>query len=304
MKPNPNWRGDPTFIPDLFRHFGVPFKTLPGWDKWGMGDFGRIQGVFWHHTGSNNTSAAFIKNNGNMNGAASSLGHISRAAILTLCAIGVSWHAGKGWGHGWPKNNANPVSLGWEIQSNGTDQWNEDQLDITRRATAAILWFLGHRATIEHMIGHWEYSLDAQGKWDPGSGKGIAPRWHNDREAMMDMNHQRNLVNAYIDNINRYGRLDPPPAGPSIPEGSSVSILTPTYLTDFIKGFIGPQFDVLAQVRDLLQDVQTQLRGPGLGGWVQLGQNSKGQNLTVPDALAALRHDISRLEKKIDEVRS
>lgn len=293
MKPNPNWRGDPTFIPDLFRHFGIPFKELPGWNTWGMGDFVRIQGVFWHHTGAENTSAQYIKHNGNMNGAASSLAHVSRSAILTLCAIGISWHAGRGWGHGWPKNNANPVSLGFEMQGNGTLPWPEDQLDITRWATAVILWFLGLRAVPSTMIGHWEYSYNAQGKWDPGAGNGKAG-------AFMDMNHQRNLVNQLIDNINRYGSLDAP-ATPPTPEGSS-SVLTPKYFTDFIKGFLGPQFDVLAQVRDLLADVQTQLRGPGLSGWAQLGRTASGQPLTLVDAVAALRHDLARLESKIDEM--
>lgn len=52
MKPNPAWRGDPTFLPELFKHFGINFKELPGWEFWGMGDFASIQGVFWHHTGS------------------------------------------------------------------------------------------------------------------------------------------------------------------------------------------------------------------------------------------------------------
>lgn len=78
--------------------------------------------------------------------------------------------------------------------------------------------------------------------------------------------------------------------------------LTPKYFTDFIKGFLGPQFDVLAQVRDLLLDVQEQLRGRGLAGWAQLGKNAQGQNLTLVDALAALRQDVADLHKKIEEM--
>ena len=38
------------------------------------------------------------------------------------------------------------------------------------------------------------------------------------------------------------------------------------------------------QDRAILKDIQTQLRGPGLTGWPQLGQNEKGQNLTLVDA--------------------
>ena len=50
----------------------------------------------------------------------------------------------------------------------------------------------------------------------------------------------------------------------------------------------------------LNQDIWTQLRGPGGKGWAQLGQNTAGDNLTLVDAIAALRQDVARLEKKID----
>ncbi|WP_063832041.1 M15 family metallopeptidase [Nocardia otitidiscaviarum] len=44
-----------------------------------------------------------------------------------------------------------------------------------------------------------------------------------------------------------------------------------------------------------LDDIQTQLRGPGLKGWPQLGKNSAGQNLTLVDAVAALRAEVAEL---------
>lgn len=62
----------------------------------------------------------------------------------------------------------------------------------------------------------------------------------------------------------------------------------------FISGYLGPQIDAL-------QDIWTQLRGPKGKGWEQLGQNDKGQNLTLVDAVAALRADVARIEKKLDE---
>ena len=65
-------------------------------------------------------------------------------------------------------------------------------------------------------------------------------------------------------------------------------------ITTFISGYLGPQIDAL-------QDVWTQLRGPGGKGWQQLGVNDKGQNLTLVDAVAALRHDVARIEKKLEE---
>lgn len=45
--------------------------------------------------------------------------------------------------------------------------------------------------------------------------------------------------------------------------------------------------------RELLEDIWTQLRGPGGGGWPQLGANDKGQNLTLVDAIAVQRKDAS-----------
>ena len=64
-------------------------------------------------------------------------------------------------------------------------------------------------------------------------------------------------------------------------------------ITTFISGYLGPQIDAL-------QDVWTQLRGPKGKGWPQLGQNDKGQNLTLVDAVAALRQDVARIEKKLE----
>lgn len=285
MKPNPNWRGDPLFLPDLFRHFGIKFKEMPGWKLWGMGDFGHIQGVFWHHTGARNTSAAYIARNPGLSNALSSQFHTAPDGTHTLCGAGIAWHAGRGWGNGWPTNNANPISLGFEMQHNGTDTWPEAQLDSTRRATAVILWFLGKRATVSTMIGHWEYSMQAQGKWDPGKGNGVSG-------AVMDMAHQRSLVNQYIDNINKYGRLDKPAT--TSHKGNEVTF---EQLKVFVTGFFKPWFDNWNQVWE-------QLRGPGGNGWPQLGKNHKGQNLTLVDAVAALRQDVARISKQLEEIKA
>lgn len=48
----------------------------------------------------------------------------------------------------------------------------------------------------------------------------------------------------------------------------------------------------------MLQEIWDQLRGPGGKGWPQLGQNDKGENLTVIDAIAALRADVDNLKGK------
>lgn len=74
----------------------------------------------------------------------------------------------------------------------------------------------------------------------------------------------------------------------------SKSVLTSKYFTDFITGYFGPQFDAI-------QEIWRQLRGPGGKGWPQLGQNSKGQNLTLVDSVAALRNDVAELRKTLEE---
>lgn len=65
-------------------------------------------------------------------------------------------------------------------------------------------------------------------------------------------------------------------------------------ITAFISGYLGPQIDAI-------QEIWRQLRGPGGNGWEQLGANDKGQNLTLVDAVAAIRHDLARIEKKLEE---
>ena len=75
---------------------------------------------------------------------------------------------------------------------------------------------------------------------------------------------------------------------------ASKPVLTPKYFTDFITGYFGPQFDAI-------QEIWRQLRGREGEGWPQLGQNERGQNLTLVDAVAAIRQDLARIEKKLEE---
>lgn len=51
--------------------------------------------------------------------------------------------------------------------------------------------------------------------------------------------------------------------------------------------------DELRDLYNTVKDIQLQLRGPGLKGWHQLGQNAQGQDLTLVDAYGAM-------EKKLD----
>ena len=189
IKPNPKHRGDPLFLADLLRAWGLKVVEMPGWKEWGNGDFGYIKGVFAHHTGSNNTTAAYIARNPRLNNQLSSQIHLGRDGTVTLCGVGVAWHAGKGSYPGWQTNNANWESIGIEAVSDGRSPWPEAQMVAYRKTCAAILWYLGHRATVDHLLGHKEYSGAAQGKWDPGG---------------IDMTKFRAEVQWWIDN---------PPAG-------------------------------------------------------------------------------------------
>lgn len=185
MKPNPSHRGDPLFLADLLKLWGVKVVEMPGWKDWGNGDFGRIQGVIAHHTGSNATSASYIARNPRLENKLSSQIHLSRDGVATLCGVGVAWHAGKGSYPGWPTNNANQVSIGIEAVSDGRSPWPDAQMVAYRKICAAILWYLGYPATTMHLLGHKEYSGAAQGKWDPGG---------------IDMGQFRKQVQWYIDN--------------------------------------------------------------------------------------------------------
>ena len=73
-------------------------------------------------------------------------------------------------------------------------------------------------------------------------------------------------------------------------------MLTTKFFTDWISGFFGPQFQAL-------QEIWTQLRGPGGKGWAQLGQNAQGQNLTPVDALAAIRQQLAQIQADLDDLK-
>ena len=186
IKRNPDHRGDPHFLPDVLRAFGVTVRELKGWDTWGMGDFNRIWGVVVHHTGANNTSAEYIARNAGLSGALSSQIHLAKDGVATMCGVGVAWHAGAGAYPGIATNAANQVTIGIEAVSDGQG-WPEAQLDAYHRIVAAILWYLGLDSS--RCIAHHEWAGATQRKWDPGlHGK------------PMPMGPFREAVQKYIDN--------------------------------------------------------------------------------------------------------
>lgn len=207
MQPSPGRRGDPVWLPEVLRHFGVKVVEDPGWKLWGMGDFGAIFGVVAHHTGANNTSTDFIRYNPMLGDALSSQIHLSRSGVATLVGAGIAWHAGEGSYPGIARDGANQVTIGIEAQSDGTSPWPDAELDAYHRICAAICWYLGLPAG--RVISHYEWAGPAQGKWDPGAGNGRSG-------VPMDMGPFRDRVQQLID------------AGPHTPQEGPLMALSDT----------------------------------------------------------------------------
>lgn len=70
-------------------------------------------------------------------------------------------------------------------------------------------------------------------------------------------------------------------------------------IKDFIAAFCGPIGSDVKDVRSQLTGGRDKGQYPG---WPQLGKNAQGQNLTVTDAIAALRSDQARIEAKLDRL--
>lgn len=190
IQKHPGWEGDPTWLAPALRAFGVEVVESPGWDKWGMGDFGKIWGALAHHTGSNNTTPNLIRyGHEALRGLLSQI-HLGRTGVATLVGIGIAYHAGVGSWPGLPKNNANWHTIGIEAVSDGTSPWPAEQMDAYYRICAAICWVLDVPAS--RIIAHHEWGK-IQGKWDLGAGNGSAG-------IGMDMSEFRRNVQYYIDN--------------------------------------------------------------------------------------------------------
>jgi hypothetical protein len=172
----PGWTGDPVWLEDVLRPaLGDRLKTLPGWQNSGHGDFAEIKGVMVHHTGNSRESAQSIRNGRpDLPGPLSNL-HIAPDGTVTIVAVGVCWHAGRG-SYPWlPTDNANQHMIGiecaWPTVTNGkydpNERWPDAQIISMRDTCAALALKLGHPAT--RVIGHKEWAGTSQGKWDPGN---------------------------------------------------------------------------------------------------------------------------------------
>ncbi|WP_425284526.1 N-acetylmuramoyl-L-alanine amidase [Gordonia westfalica] len=92
--------------------------------------------------------------------------HLAPNGVVTLCGVGVAWHAGTGSWPGIPANNGNAVTIGIEAAHNGTAAWSEAQYGAYLKVVRAINKRLGN--PWNKVVAHKEYGA-IQGKWDPGN---------------------------------------------------------------------------------------------------------------------------------------
>lgn len=287
LRPNPNHRGDPVWLPRVLKAFGVRVQEYGAWTQIGHGDFGVIKGVVAHHTGTNKDIPGYIQNHPDL-GLCSQI-HLSRDGVAQIVGAGIAWHAGLGSYPGWPKNNANAVSIGIEAASDGKAPWSNKQLDAYYRTVAGILWYLGKNATTDNIIAHWEYSRAAQGKWDPGAGVGRSG-------VVMDMNHFRREVQKYIDAARRVEK----------------GLIEDDLEDEMSQQKLDKILTKLDAIDDRVSKIEIQIQGPtqeqrkswgwttnpqGGRGWEQLGTNKQGQWLTLVDAVSTIRRDVDELKK-------
>lgn len=268
---NPGHRGDPLFLPDVLRAFGVNVKEFEGWRNRGQGDFGSIWGVVAHHTGSDNASPASIAyGHAGLQGLLSQI-HLGRDGTATLVGAGIAWHAGVGSWQGIQTNNANPVTIGIEAASSGSSPWPEVMLDAYARICAAICWYLGHSSL--RTIGHKEWAA-IQGKWDPGG---------------IDMRVFRAKIQFYIENP----PFMPKPV-PAMEGGETMGFWDDQVpsLVDPNKKFPRAQYFQLIDYHATLANMQSKQTLDEI-------KKATAQNVAVLDEMRLVREDIQSLAKAI-----
>jgi hypothetical protein len=180
IQPNPSWRGDPIWLPDALRAFGVDCYEFDFEEDGvlyrarnrGHGDFGKIDWVLWHHTGNRNETDMGIARHPSLGLAANMLIHPNGKAAIT--GFGVAYHGGYGIYPGITEDRINQVSIGIECAHSGAhgDPWPPAQLEAMLRTGAAIEWFL--QLPPDREIAHKEWAgrenplgINKQGKPDP-----------------------------------------------------------------------------------------------------------------------------------------
>lgn len=178
IKPQHGRRGDPVWLPEVLKAFGVTVKEMSGWKDWGHGDFGAIEGVLVHHTAGAGTPAEYIARNPGVGGGLSSQIHLARDGVATLCGAGIAYHAGDGVMWNGKAGSAKTPDGKWGAVGNvlmigieavnagdGSQPWPDVQMDAYHRIVAAIVWYLG--LPISAVQGHKEYARPVGRKIDP-----------------------------------------------------------------------------------------------------------------------------------------
>ncbi|PMC63440.1 hypothetical protein CJ204_01055 [Corynebacterium xerosis] len=282
MKPNPKWRGDPTFLPELLRLFGVEVVEHPGWRERGQGDFTDIVGVMCHHTGAANTSPKIIaEGHSALRGLLSQI-HLSPTGVATICGAGIAYHAGEAdpgrggpAGQGYvtrpsasgPKSytTGNARMIGIEAQHSGNpkDPWPEAQMEAYARICAALCWFLGWGT--DHVVAHKEYAPSR--KVDP----------------TFPMEGFRRRVQWLLDNPPINDTTSPAPAPAPVPKEDTV------ILNEKIRSIINPTIELnLATLFALLDAYAWEQRAAMKHLYSELGLD---YDTTIAAAVAADREE-------------
>lgn len=263
--------GDPVWLEDVLRPaLGDRLKTLPGWKTDGVGGtMGNIWGVIWHHTGNAAEKPESISaGRPDLAGPLAQI-HIAPDGIVTIVAVGPCNHAGKGSWTGLPTDAANDRTIGIECAwprdtsiteaTQSRERWPDAQIISMRDVGAALTKYLG--VPVSHNISHKEWATQGplgfrQGKWDPGN---------------LDMDWFRGEIQKDIDGYQFPGET---PGTPEVPTQPGTKRFPQDYSD-----------------RELLEymAVRTAYIDSQLRPWPQLGQNDKGEDLTLVDAVAELK---------------
>ncbi|MEX3562188.1 GH25 family lysozyme [Corynebacterium phoceense] len=72
------------------------------------------------------------------------------------------------------------------------------------------------------------------------------------------------------------------------------------HITDYISGFVGP---IGSDTKDVRQQLTGGRDAGDYRGWPQLGKDEQGRDLTVTDAIAAIRHQLVQIQTDINQLK-
>ncbi len=275
--------GDPVWLPEVLREAGLRVRThaphgdCGGYLQNGHGDFGAIDGVMFHHTGSFGETENGIAHHPTLDLCSQCL--VTRDGTWVVCGVGIAYHGGRGGGIPWLWD-PNEQLIGVEVANDGGGSpgkphrtgWSDEQYDSVVTGMAAILKKLGKSET--RVIGHKEWAGAAQGKWDPGA---------------IDMGvFRRDVANAML----------------SGKKGSDMGWLKEPFKN--FKGIGMAYEDLLWWLDKNNAETREQLLGPDgedgkFKGWKILGRSKvdpKRDN-TVPEAIAEIRDSLAEMRKAL-----